>query len=62
MEGCGEGREDGGVDGLGKLLDREGNGQREKKDMQTEFQKKKKRMKHSPPMFLLSPLGSCRQY
>lgn len=56
-----EGREDGGVVGLGKLLDREGNGQRKKKDRQTEFQEKK-RMKHSPPMFLLSPLGSCRQY
>lgn len=41
VEGCGEGREDGGgVAGLGKLLDR-GKWTKGKKDMQTEFQEKK---------------------
>lgn len=40
-EDCGEGREAGGVIGLGKLLEREMDKRGEKKDIQTEFQETK---------------------
>lgn len=61
MEGCREGREDGGVAGFRKLLARKGNGQKKKKRTCRQSSENK-RMKLGPPMFLLSPLGLCRQY
>lgn len=55
MEGCGEGREEGGDVGLRKLLDREENGQREKKTFRQGSKKKKNETQ--PSHVFVKPLG-----